>query len=316
MDSAIANTDRRSIGIIASAVSGLLVMDDTFSIADFNPSRHRLIGKGLWGYVYDLGDGTVLKLVREHCPGIGNGRRKVENEWKALIALAQIASIKKLIPRAIGVVPDNSPVAATGFAVWLRMERIEGQGLSVALLAAMSRSDRNRCGEAIGTALAELHDALRILPADFTQGVDDPYAEIKRAVSEIPFYHSVIATLERRRAKIPHQDLQICHNDFNITNLLFRGHDVSGILDFAECRLGYREKDISDILKDAPSLEDTLVRAYEQASATRIDADRIKLGLAENDLYGALINERGGRTECIQRDRDRLLQKLTALGYG
>lgn len=99
MDNAIANTDRRSIGIIASAVSGLLVMDDTFSIADFNPSRHRLIGKGLWGHVYDLGDGTVLKLVREHCPGIGNGRQKVENEWKALAALVQIASINTLIPR-------------------------------------------------------------------------------------------------------------------------------------------------------------------------------------------------------------------------
>lgn len=40
------------------------------------PINAVLLGKGLWSNVYDLENGTVLKISRENSVGIGNGKKK------------------------------------------------------------------------------------------------------------------------------------------------------------------------------------------------------------------------------------------------
>jgi len=55
-----------------------VMTDQAFDIRHFNPAAHILLGEeGLWGRVYDLGDGTVLKLACETCSGMGSGREKI-----------------------------------------------------------------------------------------------------------------------------------------------------------------------------------------------------------------------------------------------
>jgi hypothetical protein len=64
---------------------------------------------------------------------------------------------------------------------------------------------------------------------------------------------------------------------------------LCAILDFAECGTDFPEKDISDIVNVLPSLSRSVICGYEKESRFRIDSERLRLGLAENALYGAVI---------------------------
>ena len=75
----------RAFGVVVDAPFldndlGFLETVEDFAIEAFRPERAALLGEGLWGRVYDLGDGTVLKVAREHCAGIGNGVEKIASE--------------------------------------------------------------------------------------------------------------------------------------------------------------------------------------------------------------------------------------------
>src|SRR5438876_3859191 len=56
------------------------------AIADLPMKDVRALGHGLWGPTIDLGDGTVLKLVRRRA-GIGDGLEICANEARVLAAL-------------------------------------------------------------------------------------------------------------------------------------------------------------------------------------------------------------------------------------
>ena len=289
------------------------------TMQDFRPEPGNLVGEGLWGRVYDLGDGTVLKLAREHCAGIGNGREKVRREFEALTDLARLEQLDGLVPKAVetGEVAPESPLAAEGFAVWLRTERLEGLSLSIPAVESAAPQRRRRMGESIGRTLAALHRAFGELGRGGSTRTDgsDPYADLKAAVAGNRFYLDAIAALELERRKIPPESLRICHNDYNVSNLLFAGDRVCGILDFAEWGLGYPEKDISDIAGEIPDLEAPVIEAYEQASGLNVDRRRLTLGKAENALYGAVISEREGDAEGVRFERDGLVALLRELGY-
>lgn len=290
-------------------------MTGTFSIEGFDPKRGQLLGEGLWGHVYDLGDGTVLKLARETCAGIGNGSEKIRREYEALTLLARLGELEGLIPRALGR-GDLPSGLLPGFAVWLRTTRIEGDPLSSPAIESAALQDQYELGASIGKTLARLHHALRELESS-RLGIEDGavYAEIRAAIGGDPFYLESIAALESERLRIPPDRVQICHNDYNISNLLFAGQEVGGLLDFAETGLGYPEKDISDILNEVPCLEEPLIRSYELESGTKLAPHRIALGLAENALYSAVISERLGDVPGVKCGRELLAGQLRKLGF-
>jgi hypothetical protein len=127
--------------------------DSLFDIANFPPTR--LLGEGVWGCVYDLGDGTVLKIAREGCAGIGSGGAKIENECVALQLLAATDALAGLIPVVCGRgdIPPTSPLAAGGFTVWLRMTRMPGRIISPEHVSGLSRGRQSRIARDIGVAL-------------------------------------------------------------------------------------------------------------------------------------------------------------------
>src|SRR5262249_50123665 len=135
--------------------------DSLFDIVNFAPTR--LIGEGVWGRVYDLGDGTVLKIAREACAGIGSGGAKVENECIALQLLAASGALAGLIPvvRGRGEIPSTSPLAAEGFTIWLRMTKVPGRSISPEHVSGLSRSQQSRIAGDIGVTVARVQAALR-----------------------------------------------------------------------------------------------------------------------------------------------------------
>jgi aminoglycoside phosphotransferase (APT) family kinase protein len=289
-----------------------------FSIDDFKPEKLRLLGEGVWGRVYDLDDGTVLKLARETTSGIGSGREKIEREYAALKSLSGVPEIDGFLPHALekGEISPGSALAKDGFTLWLRCTKKEGESLCVSEVEALSVEDKERVGHSIGRTLARLHGAMASIPYGQPMDPGSLYAEIKKEVSGNPFYTGWIATLEKELALIPSDILnRATHNDYNISNLLFSGHDVCAVLDFAEWGPCFPEKDVSDIVKDCPSLTESLIEAYERESTFKIDRRRLALGLAENALYGVVISERKGDEEERRSEQNMLLRHLKTLDY-
>jgi len=296
--------------------------DSLFDIADFTPTR--LLGEGVWGRVYDLGNGTVLKIAREACAGIGSGGAKIENECVALQLLAATGALAGLIPVVCGRgdIPLTSPLAVEGFTVWLRMTRMPGRIISPEQVGGLSRWGQSRVARDIGVALARVQAALRdalavartsIVPASAAVA----YAEITLAAEQLgdPFYLNAIATLARARSQVePAVLAHAVHGDFNTSNILV-GDDggICGILDFAEWSTDFPEKDFAHILQELPAIADPVVASYERASGFVTDPARLTLALAENALFGAVIGERQRDADSVRscrRDLSAALKKL------
>jgi hypothetical protein len=307
----------------SSRITSMSIADDSpFDIADFTPTR--LLGEGVWGRVYDLGDGTLLKIAREACAGIGSGGAKIENECIALQLLAAPGALAGLIPvvRGRGDIPPTSPLAAEGFMVWLRMTKMPGRIISPEHVSGLSRSQQSRIARDIGIALARVQAALRdallvarpgIAPASAAVA----YAEITGAAEQLgdPFYMGAIAILARARSQLqPAVLAHAVHGDFNTSNILVGDHGgICGILDFAEWGADFPEKDFAHILQELAAIADQVVASYERASGFVTDPARLTLALAENALFGAVISERQRDADSVQSCRRALSAALEKL---
>jgi aminoglycoside phosphotransferase (APT) family kinase protein len=272
-------------------------------------TKRRLLGEGLWGRIYDLGDGTVVKIAPERCAGIGSGRQKIESECAALTFIAAMAKLSRLVPVASGHgdIPASSLLAKEGFACWLRMTKMQGRHLGSEDIERLDHRQQAIVGRNIGVALAYLHkglgDALPQRTLSVVEGAA-AYATISDAARQLadPLYTDAVSWLVEARRRVPSHILaRPSHGDFNISNLLFsRDCEVCAILDFAEWGADFPEKDISDVLHEMPVLPPDLITAYERVSGFRIDSSRIALGFAENALFGAVIGERMDQSERIK----------------
>ena len=296
-----------------------------FDIGAFRPAAARLLGEGVFGRVYDLGDGTVLKIAREACAGIGSGRAKIESEHAALALLCDTRA-RNIVPapRGHGTIPPSSRLVEEGFAVWLRSTRLPGSHVCAENIAKRPARGRSVIGREIGAALARVHaaidDAVTRPGARSTRPEEARYGDIERAAREIgdPFYLDAIAKLERARNRIPPAILsRPSHGDFNLSNLLFAPDgQVCGVLDFAEWGADFPEKDLSDIVNELPVLAAPLLEAYENESGFRPDPVRLALGIAENALYGAVIGVRSGNPDSVAWGRELLAAQLQRLDDG
>jgi Phosphotransferase enzyme family len=295
--------------------------DSLFDIASFTPTR--LLGEGVWGRVYDLGDGTVLKIAREACAGIGSGA-KIENECIALQLLAAAGALAGLIPvvRGRGDIPPTSPLAAEGFTVWLRMTKMPGRSISPEHVGCLSRSRQSRIARDVGVALARvqaaLRDALAVARTSFVPAsAAAAYAEITGAAVQLgdPFYLNAIAVLTRARSQVaPAVLAHATHGDFNTSNILVAADGgICGILDFAEWGADFPEKDFAHILQELPALADQVIDSYERASGFVTDQMRLTLASAENALFGAVISERERDADNVQSCRRALSAALKKL---
>lgn len=290
----------------------------SFDINSFNLAYHPVLGEGVWSRVYDLSDGTVIKLVKAESGGMTTGRDKFFREIEALSSLSSRDDLRTLVPHILahGEIASDMRAGKDGHALWVRMTKKEGRSIDQETIAAMDEKGREALGGNLGRHIARLHQALAeaaIPPIVWTGG---PFDELKEAAVNRPDLLHSIGILEQEYHRIFDSfDAIPCHNDCNLSNILFADGAISGVLDFAECNHNFPEKDISDIVKTCPCLEDQIVQAYERESGRLLDRRRIVFGLAENALYGVVIMAQKGDEAASRSYQRKLAQHMATLGY-
>lgn len=242
------------------------------------------LGEGLWGIVYDLGDGSVLKLVRKR-GGLGSAAALIQREVSALNVLGARRCGGFEIPELRGHGDINLP--ANPFVAplegWLHLSKLEGRRLGNAIPP--TPDGRQQLGETLGAALADFHeDANKITGAkDLPQ--KDP---ILRAIGQLrdalakPEDKSLCDGLKERWVSVSSPAVFL-HGDVNLSNILVTADDRFSLLDFAECGMGAAHAEFRHF-EERPELRDAIFMGYQVASGKPIDLDVYYLAATVNAL--------------------------------
>ncbi len=262
---------------------------------NFTPLDFIIIGTGLWGNVFDLGDGTVIKLIKKNCAGIGSGEIKITREYEVLSELAKLKLEGNFsIPQIFGYgkIPVRTIVDKLGFNFWLRMSKIAGQPRKISDLIKLSTQDLSSLGATLGEELASLHRALNSLALK-TIFPSFSLEELKANSKDDIVLFKTTEELESRALDfLKNRSSYLIHGDFNISNILFKAGKCTGIIDFAETTLGFPEKDLSDLIKEIPQIQSSLIDSYQKYSGVMISQVGLELGLAINSLISVMIEKR------------------------
>lgn len=247
------------------------------------PPWHQ-IGEGLWGIVYDLGDGSVLKLVRKR-GGLGAPGPLIQREVTALKALGNRRCGGFDIPELLGHgdidLPANPFVAP--LEGWLRLSKLEGKRLGEAIPP--TPDGRQRLGETLGAALADFHHDAKAISETEDLPPNDP---ILRAVGQLrdalakPDDKALCDSLKERWMSLSTSPVFL-HGDVNLSNILVSDDGRFGLLDFAECGMGPPHAEFRHF-EERPEIRDAIFMGYQAASGTPIDLDVYYLAATVNAL--------------------------------
>ncbi len=276
-----------------------------------------VLGVGVWGVVYDLDDGTVLKLARRE-GGFGDGHKKVSHEIDVMKSIAFARSnVSFKVPQFVesGFIPEHSKLYGRGFSIWLRSTKIVGRSLEDSEVARLGESERSAIAASLARALNEFHRLLdgsdihkKLKPDDVFELMNlEDLALRERDRGRI---HSVVPLFDA------HSDRQLrpIHGDFNISNVLVdERFDVTGVLDFAEVCLGTLEDELSSLTTELPILAEAIVNQFEATSGHDIDPARLHLAELKHDLISLMIsryrlNRPKEALECEERFDRRLAE--------
>jgi hypothetical protein len=204
------------------------------------PARWRIAGEGLWGTVHDLGDGTMLKIVRRH-GGLGSGEALHHREAEALTLLDGAATSQMRVPKLIDArVFENSYIgSAPPLAGWLRLEALSGARLTTDRVLTMPQRARDLLGERIGAAIADFSvEATKRAEAAGSKLADTITRSLTLARAQLGSAetHRAADAIEAAwlglRAEGP---LVFVHGDLNPNNIIDAGDNAPlGLVDFAE----------------------------------------------------------------------------------
>ena len=284
------------------------------AVADLPTDGARVLGRGLWGPTLDLGDGTLLKLVR-HRAGIGAGLDIHANETRVLAALGGRPLGHLEVPRLLAhaAFAAGSRAAAEGYAGWVRLTRVAGTPFSDERLARLSARERDRFAGSFGESIAELHREAATAIGNAAIPLDDRVQALLNGLAAAsPTDGSLCAGLTAMLIAMP-AVRGFIHGDFHLSNLLV-GEDglISGVVDFAEAGRSLREIDLA-YLHWLPHIAGEARRAYE-AAVGRIDDGAYNLAGAIYALTSAVILEQGGDAVAARADRRLLGTCVEAIG--
>lgn len=265
----------------------------------------RIIGRGLWGPTIEVGDGSLLKLVRRSA-GIGDGLDIHANEVRVLAALGGGPIEGVAVPRLIdhGEFMPDTAAASEGFAAWLRMTRVPGRPVGWGSLSAMSPSERVCLAESYGHSIA-------ILQQEGTRIIGQRLADLEERVrallgSLLAFcldeadrglctaLHTALdeVTAGRRRGFV--------HGDAHLENVMVDDDcRVCGFIDLAEGGRGIPEIDLA-YLHWLPEIADPVRWSYEQIAGA-VDEATFQLMGAIYALTSCVISRKHGESADADR---------------
>ncbi len=279
------------------------------------PPPWSIAGEGLWSRVHDLGDGTVLKIVRRH-GGLGSGAAKLAREAAALERLGGLTTPNIRVPRLIayGFFENSYFGSGPALAGWLRSERLEGRTLEEAGLWGLAASERQRRGEDIGAAIAEFHrtaTAQAGVPTTFGDGLVQCIDEALGRISA-PAQRERLARLKDIWLA---QDAPpvFLHGDINLQNILYQRNGQIGFVDFAGAAMGPAEADFRNLDGTGP-IRDALYRGYAAVAGAMPDLNRCRMATAVNAAVTLAIHGDAGHPREAFRRRAFLDEMLRQAG--
>jgi len=278
-----------------------------------------VLGTGLWGEVFDVGEDTVLKLSRRKCAGIGDGWIKVQREVEVLKAIEATGEHSELsIARVCGWGERSIQSPSTdNRELWLQMTKVLGKGRTVAELHSLREKEKSVVAISIATAIAEIHRLLRLSAGKLhLPTAEDSLLMIQDEVRDHPETKSgakYIAQLLKAVKAIGCSSLDIIHGDFNISNILFCADSVSAVVDFAETRQGFWEEDIAAIVDELPSYQRRIIAAFELATGRSVSEQKLNYGLTLRALLTFLISCRLQPSQHHRKEKKQLEQRLQCL---
>jgi|GEM_PF-643044 len=243
------------------------------------------LGVGVWGVVYDLGDGSVLKLVRKR-GGLGSPGALIQREVNALNALGGRDCGSFAVPELLGHgdldLPANPFVAP--LEGWLRLSKLEGRLLGAAVPS--TPDTRQRLGETLGAALADFHaEATAIAKAENLSPQDPVLRSIGelRAALPKPEDKALCDQLREKWTSLSTREPVFLHGDVNLSNVLVTGDGRFSLLDFAESGFGLPHAEFRHF-EERPEIRDALFMGYQAASGAPIDHEIYYLAATVNSL--------------------------------
>lgn len=284
-------------------------------IADLPPPPWTLIGEGLWGTVHDLGDGTVLKIVRRH-GGLGTGEVKLAREAAALALLDGLSTPAVRVARLVAHGSFENAYAGTGPALagWLRSERLSGRAVDEGGLWGLAPAEREKLGEEIGAALATFHEAATTRAGGMAKFGDSLARSIDEALQRIG-NAAQRAQLERLKEmwRVQAAETVFQHGDANLSNMLRAPRAPTCLVDFAEAGLGWREADLRHF-ESTGTLRDAVFRGYAAVSGAMPDLRRYRMAVAANAAVTLAIQGESGHPREAMRRRAWLDEALRQAG--
>jgi aminoglycoside phosphotransferase (APT) family kinase protein len=278
-----------------------------------------ILGHGLWGPTLDLGDGTLLKLVRGQA-GIGDGRDIHANEARVLCLLDGRRLGDVSVPRLIahGGIPAQSKAAADGYAAWLRLTRVVGMPIDEHWLAGRSEAERERFAVGFGAAAASLRRIATQMTDDQCAILDDRVGALLRALpsasTRIDDYRLGVRLLDAVEAIPDARRRGFVHGDLHLQNLLVDDSGrICGIIDFGEAGRGFAEVDLA-YLHWLPTIEAHVLQIYQEAAGP-IDKRAYHLAGAIYALTAAVLTERMGDVDEAAAERRRLSECLRKMRW-
>ncbi|MCF8469631.1 MAG: aminoglycoside phosphotransferase family protein [Parvibaculum sp.] len=276
------------------------ILDD--AIPDLPKGPWPLLGEGVWGSVHDLGEGTVLKLVRQN-GGLGTGVSKHFREATALRLLAGRGTSPRL-PRLIDAGRFENAYGFSGppLAGWLRLEKLDGRSAGEGGPYALKTEERERLGEEIGAAIAHFHERGAGLAGNAAKLGSPSIRSIDEALARISAPEQRRG-LERLKEMWAAQDGErvLLHGDLNFSNMLTARGLAIGFIDFAETGVGLPEEDFRHFDNPGP-MRDAILRTYAAVSRRAIDMQRFRMSIAVNAACTLAVGSNSGHPrEALRR---------------
>ena len=267
---------------------------------DLPESAHwRIVGEGLWGGVYDLGDGTGLKITRRR-GGLGNGEALHHREAQALALLDGLTTDYVRVPRLLGAAPfTNSYIgSAPPLAGWLRLEMLAGQRLSTDAALTMPARARDLLGERLGAAIADFNMQASARAQDASCKLADTItrslALARNQLGSADMHRAADAIGEAWAHKCAAGPLVFVHGDLNPGNIIDDGADRPlGLVDFAESGWSLAETEFRHF-EPLGAMRDSAFRGFTARRGQAPDMRAYYLASAADALMTVAIQGNAG----------------------
>ncbi|MEO0962313.1 MAG: phosphotransferase [Pseudomonadota bacterium] len=267
------------------------------------------LGSGVWGDVFDLHDGSVLKLVC-HSGGIGTGQQILDGETAALQAAADlhepIAAARFIASAKVNPSTDE----LSDYCGWIRMSKLAGQTAIKILAGPIDLAQKATIMRRLGVAAALLHAQTKSVQAGQSPMPPVSQDRLLQIAEIVPDMRSACLEVATILAAGPQHPF--LHGDINGGNVLFaKEHNPSqsnvGLVDWGEAQSGPVEIELRHMI-DIGGSPEAMIEGYEAVSGTSLDPTRLNAALSLNAL-GTLAIATLGTVEGLNPDK----AKQTAL---